>query len=162
MKTELINIATATNPAKCYAATAIMTADHKLVSGLIKDYEKATTTVTKNKLVTQICTELSVHAQVKKEIFYPVVSLVMKDHELVPETTVEHATLKSLITKVKSVEPDGEMFDAKIKALSEYVQHHVREEQDEMFPKAKATKLDMIDLGDKSRARKKRLMAQRT
>lgn len=162
MKTELINTMKTTHSAKSHAATAILTADHKRVSGLFKDYEKATTKVTKKKLVSQICTELSVHAQVEEEIFYPAVKQAMKDHELVPEATVEHSTLKSLIAQVEDVEPDGEMFNAKIKVLSEYVKHHVKEEQDEMFPKANATKLNMMDLGDKITARKQELMAQLT
>lgn len=146
---------------KSQDATALLRADHKLVSGLFEEYEKASTKAMKKKLVTQICMELSVHAQVEEEIFYPAVKQALKDHALVPEATVEHATLKSLIAQVEGVEPDGEMFDAKIKVLCEYVEHHVKEEQDEMFPKAKATKLDMVELGDKMAARKKELIADR-
>ena len=76
-----------------------------------------------------------------------------------PEATVEHASLKDLIAQVKDVEPEGEMFDAKIKVLSEYVKHHVKEEQNQMFPKAKASKLDMVQLGAQMAARKEELMA---
>jgi hypothetical protein len=72
---------------------------------------------------------------------------------------VEHATLKALIAQVKGVEPDGEMFDARMKVMSEYVKHHVREEQNEMFPKAKPTKLDMLALGAKLSERKAELLA---
>ncbi len=85
----------------------------------------------------------------------------MHDHELVPEGTVEHATLKSLISEVEGVEPDGEMFDAKIKDLSEYVKHHLKEEQNEIFPKAKATDRDMKTLGASMAARKQELVAER-
>ena len=85
----------------------------------------------------------------------------MHDHELVPEGTVEHATLKSLISEVEGVEPDGEMFDAKIKDLSEYVKHHLKEEQNEIFPKATATDLDMKTLGARMAARKQELVAER-
>ncbi len=86
----------------------------------------------------------------------------MKDKELVPEATVEHATLKDLIAQVEGVEPEGEMFDAKIKVLSEYVKHHVKEEQNEIFPKAKATSLDMRELGVQLLERKKAILAERT
>jgi hemerythrin superfamily protein len=81
----------------------------------------------KKEIVAQICNELSVHAEVEEEIFYPAVKEALKDQELVLEATVEHATLKDLIAQVKGIEPDGEMFDAKIKVLSEYVKHHVKE-----------------------------------
>ena len=101
------------------------------------------------------------HAQVEEEIFYPAVKAALKDKELIPEATVEHATVKDLIAQVEGVEPDGEMFDAKIKVLSEYVKHHVKEEQNEMFPKAKASNLDMGELGAKMAERKTELLAQR-
>src|SRR5450830_157129 len=140
-------------------ATALLKADHKLVSGLFEDYEKASTKAMKKKIVAQICTELSVHAQVEEEIFYPAVKKALNDYLLVPEATVEHATLKSLISQVEGIEPDGEMFDAKVKVLCEYVEHHVKEEQNEMFPKAKATKLDMMELGSQIAARKTELLA---
>lgn len=147
---------------KSQDATTLLRADHKLVSGLFEKYEKATTKAMKKKLVSEICMELSVHAQVEEEIFYPAVKKALKDHELIPEASVEHATLKSLIAQVEGVEPDGEMFDAKIKVLCEYVEHHVKEEQNEMFPKAKATQLNMMELGDKITARKQELIAKRS
>jgi hypothetical protein len=147
--------------AKPHEATALLRADHKVVSELFAQYEKARATSRKKNLVAKICTELSVHAQVEEEIFYPAVKQALKDHELVPEATVEHATLKDLIAQVEGVEPEGEMFDAKIKVLSEYVKHHVEEEHTEMFPKARKSSLDMVELGLEIAARKKVLLAQR-
>ena len=161
MITEPNKTAKHTPPLKSQEATSLLIADHKLVSGLFADYEKASTKAMKKKLVTQICMELSVHAQVEEEIFYPAVKKALNDHELVPEATVEHASLKTLIAQVENIEPDGEMYDAKIKVLSEYVKHHVKEEQEEMFPKAKATHLNMVELGEKITARKQELIAQR-
>ena len=146
---------------KATSATELLRADHKLVSSLFANYDKARLTSKKKEIVTRICQELSVHAQVEEEIFYPAVKKALKDKELVPEATVEHATLKSLIEQVKDVEPDGEMFDAKIKVLCEYVEHHVKEEQNEMFPKANATKLDMVELGAEIAARKQALMTEK-
>lgn len=148
-------------PSKAQEATALLRADHKLVSELFAAYEKTRGTPKKKQLVAQLCTELTVHAQVEEEIFYPAVKQALKDKELIPEATVEHATLKQLIGEVEGVEPIGEMFDAKIKVLSEYVKHHVKEEQDEMFPKARATKLDMAELGARIATRKKVLLAKR-
>lgn len=148
--------------AKPQEAIALLKADHKLVNQLFAEYETLRSPAKKKQLVSKICTELSVHAQVEEEIFYPAVKRALKDKELVPEATVEHATLKDLIAQVEGVEPDGEMFDAKIKVMSEYVKHHVKEEQNEMFPKAKGTKLDMHELGAQLQQRKTELLAQRT
>lgn len=142
-------------------ATAILRADHKLVSDLFEEYETTRTTSKKMQLVARICAELTVHAQVEEEIFYPAVKVALKDKELVPEATVEHATLKDLIAQIENVQPDGEMFDAKVKVLSEYVKHHVKEEQNEMFPKARATDLDMVKLGAQLKSRKDELMTLR-
>jgi uncharacterized protein (UPF0335 family) len=142
-------------------ATVMLRADHKLVDSLFAEYAASKSNSRKKGIVQKICSELSVHAQVEEEIFYPAVQKAMQDHELVPEATVEHATLKSLIAEVEGVEPDGEMFDAKIKVLSEYVKHHVKEEQNEIFPKAKATDLDMKLLGARIATRKEEIVAER-
>lgn len=140
-------------------ATALLKADHKLVSQLFAEYEKTRSTAKKKTLVARICRELGIHAKVEEEIFYPAVKAALKDKEMVPEAIVEHASLKELMAQVEGKEPDGEMFDAKIKVLSEYVKHHVKEEETEMFPKARKTKLDMKALGAQMTARKDELKA---
>jgi iron-sulfur cluster repair protein YtfE (RIC family) len=162
MTTTAKKTAASVSPGKRQDATTLLRADHKLVNDLFADYEKARSANKKKQLVAQICSELSVHAQVEEEIFYPAVKRALKDKELIPEATVEHATLKDLIAQVEGIEPDGEMFDAKIKVLAEYVKHHVKEEQNVMFPKAKETDLDMKALGDQLSERKAELMAARS
>src|SRR5690606_21499366 len=146
---------------KAVEAIKLLRADHRLVNGLFEEYENTTSVKKKRELVAQICTELTVHAQIEEEIFYPAVKQALKDKELIPEATVEHNTLKQLIAEVEGKEPDGEMFDARIKVMSEYVKHHVKEEQTEIFPKAKTTKLDMEELGALLMERKEELLAQR-
>lgn len=146
---------------KAQEATALLKADHKAVDALFEQYESARSVTKKKALVAQICTELTVHAQIEEEIFYPQVKEALKDKELIPEATVEHATLKELIAQLEAAEPDDEMYDAKVKVLSEYVKHHVKEEQNEMFPKAKASKLDMHALGEQLQQRKDELLAQK-
>ena len=143
-------------------AIALLKADHEAVNQLFAEYEKTRSVSTKKSLVAEICNALSVHAQIEEEIFYPAVKTALKDKLLVPEATVEHTTVKELIAQLQGVEPDGEMYDAKVKVLSEYVKHHVKEEQNEMFPKAKASSLDMADLGARMAARKDTLLAQTT
>jgi len=149
------------NTSKSQKATSLLRADHKMVSDLFAEYEKARSPAKKQTLVAQICSELTVHAQLEEEIFYPAFKQATKDKELVPEATVEHETLKDLIAQVEGVKPEGEMFDAKIKVLSEYVKHHVKEEQEEMFPKAESSDLDMIELGAAISERKAELLAAR-
>lgn len=141
-------------------AIALLKADHQVVSHLFAEYEKTRSVANKKALVAEICTALSVHAQIEEEIFYPAVKAALKDKLLVPEATVEHGSVKDLIAQLEGVEPDGEMYDAKVKVLAEYVKHHVKEEQNEMFPKAKAASLDMAELGARMAARKEDLLAQ--
>ena len=141
-------------------AVALLKADHEAVSQLFAEYEKTRSVPNKKALVAKICTALSVHAQIEEEIFYPAVKAALKDKLLVPEATVEHAGVKDLISQLKGLEPDGEMYDAKVKVLSEYVKHHVKEEQNEMFPKARASSIDMAELGARMAARKVDLMDQ--
>lgn len=141
-------------------AIALLKADHEAVSQLFAKYEKARSAPTKKALVAEICTALSVHAQIEEEIFYPAVKAAVKDKLLVPEAKVEHAGVKDLIAQLEGAQPDGEMYDAKVKVLSEYVKHHVKEEQNEMFAKVKGSSLDMVELGERMATRKAALMAQ--
>lgn len=141
-------------------AIALLKVDHEAVSQMFADYEKTRSVPRKKALVAEICTALSVHAQIEEEIFYPAVKTALTDKLLVPEATVEHASVKDLIAQLEGVEPDGEMYDAKVKVLSEYVKHHVKEERNEMFPKAKSSSLDMVELGARMAARKDELLAQ--
>lgn len=148
-------------PAAAKDAIALLRTDHETVSGLFADYEKTSSNAKKKALVAEICSALSVHAKIEEEIFYPTVKAALKDKLLVPEATIEHGSIKDLIAQLEGLEPDGEMYDAKVQVLSEYVKHHVKEEQNEMFPKAKATSLDMVELGARMAARKADLLAAR-
>ncbi|HDN9017161.1 hemerythrin domain-containing protein [Aeromonas salmonicida] len=142
-------------------AIALLRADHKEVSDLFADYEKTRSNAKKKALVAKICSELSVHTQIEEEIFYPAITTALKDKLLVPEATIEHGGIKDLIAQLEGAEPDGEMYDAKVKVLSEYVEHHVKEEQTGMFQKAKTTSLDLVELGARMAARKADLLAAR-
>lgn len=142
-------------------AIALLRADHKEVSDLFADYEKTRSNAKKKALVAKICSELSVHTQIEEEIFYPAIKTALKDKLLVPEATIEHGGIKDLIAQLEGAEPDGEMYDAKVKVLSEYVEHHVKEEQTGMFQKAKTTSLDLVELGARMAARKADLLVAR-
>ncbi|WP_267237588.1 hemerythrin domain-containing protein [Caenimonas koreensis] len=138
----------------------MLRADHKLVSGLFDEFEQTRSATKKKAIVEKICKELTIHTQLEEEIFYPAFQAALKDHELVPEANVEHQCVKDLIAQVQGVEPGGDEYDARVKVMGEFVKHHVKEEQNEMFPKAKNSKLDLMALGEQMFARKQALMAQ--
>lgn len=159
MTTTKTSTADKTKPAP-KDAIALLKADHEAVSQLFAEYEKTRSVANKKALVAELCTALTVHAKIEEEIFYPAVKAALKDKLLVPEATVEHGGAKDLIAQLEGVEPDGEMYDAKVKVLSEYVKHHVKEEQAEMFTKARTTSLDLVELGARMAARKDELLAK--
>ena len=147
-------------------ACDLLDADHKAVKKLFKEYEalmesrSRTTGQKKMELAHKICEELTVHAQIEEEIFYPQVRAAIKDNDLMAEADVEHASAKDLIAQIKGMSEVNEMFDAKVTVLGEYIDHHVKEERTEMFPKARAArKLDLIAIRDQLMARKEELMA---
>ena len=140
-------------------AITMLREDHKKVAALFDDYEKTRSVNVKRRLVETICQELTIHAALEEEIFYPAFKQAARDKELVPEARVEHASVKDLIAQVQGQEPQGEDFDAKVKVMGEFVKHHVKEEQNEMFPKAKKAGLDLADLGRQMAERKKQLLA---
>ncbi|HGY0992729.1 TPA: hemerythrin domain-containing protein [Aeromonas salmonicida subsp. pectinolytica] len=159
--TTVTNTSATSKSAATKDAIALLRADHKEVSDLFADYEKTRSNAKKKALVAKICSELSVHTQIEEEIFYPAIKTALKDKLLVPEATIEHGGIKDLIAQLEGAEPDGEMYDAKVKVLSEYVEHHVKEEQTGMFQKAKTTSLDLVELGARMAARKADLLADR-
>ena len=88
------------------------------------------------------------------------IALLKADHEAASHLFAEQEGVKGLIARLEGVQPDGELYDAKVKVLSKYVKHHVKEEQREMFPKAKASSLDMAKLGARMAARQDDLLVQ--
>ncbi|GAB3458564.1 hemerythrin domain-containing protein [Massilia terrae] len=141
-------------------AIAMLTADHREVKDLFEQYEKLTdrAKVSKKKLADQICDALILHASIEEEIFYPALRAAAKDAEdTVDEAVVEHAAAKDLIAQIQEMDPDDELYDAKIKVLSEQIEHHVQEEEKEMFPKAKKSGIDLAALGEEMAERKEEL-----
>lgn len=153
---------TATKPAAANIvdAIALLKEDHKKAKKLFKDFEKLKekgSDEEKAALVSQICMELTVHTQIEEEVFYPAFRKTKDAEDMVDEATVEHATAKDLIRQLQSMQPSDELYDAKVTVLGEYIEHHVEEEEKEMFKKAKRAKLDLAALGKKLASRKKAL-----
>jgi hemerythrin superfamily protein len=148
-------------------ACDLLDADHKAVKKMFKEYEELTSSRArsamqkKKDLAMQICQELTVHAQIEEEIFYPALRAAMKDTDLLDEAAVEHQTAKDLIAQIQGAGEPDEMFDAKVKVLGEYIDHHVKEERGEIFPKARAArKLDLVAMREELETRKEELMSE--
>jgi hemerythrin-like domain-containing protein len=142
-------------------AIALLKADHKKVSDLLKDFEEAEG-ASKRRIADQICNELHVHAQIEEEIFYPAARryLQREDRELVNEADVEHASIKGLVGRIEATALSDDHFDAFVTVLGEYVKHHVKEEENELFPKLKRTELDLQAVGAEIAKRKSELQAE--
>lgn len=144
-------------------ALELLKDDHKNVKKLFKEFDKLkeeSDTDQKKELVATICDELLLHAQLEEEIFYPVVRDAIDDDDLLDEAEVEHAAAKDLIEQLLSMEPDDELYDAKVTVLSEEIDHHVEEEEGEMFKKIRKAKLDTDALGQQMEQRKLELMEE--
>ena len=141
-------------------AITLLKQDHANVKAMFKEYEELgdRAFASKKKLADKICLELTKHAMAEEEIFYPAVREATKEAEdLVDEATVEHASAKALISQLGQMDPHDELYDAKVKVLGEYINHHVKEEEGEMFPNAKKAGLDLQALGERIAARKEEI-----
>lgn len=144
-------------------AITLLTADHRKVDALFRELEREDDTRRKVEIATTICNELTVHALAEEQLFYPeALPHLERDDKgtLIWEATIEHGTLEGLIDAVTGVRGDDPAFDAHMKVLKEYVKHHVREEENELFPAVRRTDLDLQDLGDRIVARKLELRKQ--
>ncbi len=142
-------------------AVAMLKADHRKVEGLFEKFEGATAAGQKQRLAEQICMELKIHTILEEEIFYPACEGKV-DEDLLSEAYVEHDSAKVLIGQIEDSEPAAEFYDAKVKVLSEEIEHHVKEEEARMeglFAQARKAGLDMDALGEQMAARKDQLMA---
>ena len=143
-------------------AIALLKADHRTVEELFEKFEKATGDGRKQSIAEEICLDLSVHAQIEEEIFYPACEGKV-DEDLLKESYVEHDGAKVLIADIVAGGPDDEFYDAKVKVLSEEIKHHVEEEEKRMeglFAQARKAGLDMDALGQELAARKQQLTEQ--
>ena len=146
-------------------ALELLIADHKEVKGLFKAYDKLAEadgdSEDKQALALQICTMLTAHATVEEELVYPAAREALgEDEDLVDEADVEHACAKELIAQIEAGTPDDPLYDAKVKVLGEYIEHHVREEEGQMFPKLRKSDLDLEAMGEEVAARKAELLGE--
>lgn len=145
-------------------AIQLLKADHKQVKALFREFDAAGERAyqTKHRIVQQAMQELEVHAAIEEELFYPAVdgSVDKEGKKLVDEAVEEHHVVKVLISELKTLAPDDERFAAKFTVLMENVEHHIEEEEDELFPEAEAALGDQLaELGTQMQQRKEQLLA---
>jgi hemerythrin superfamily protein len=145
-------------------AITLLSADHARVKELFKEFqdlkEEDGSAEDKFELVAQICNELKIHTEIEEEIFYPAVRKAIDDGDLLDEALIEHSAAKELIAQLEEMSPGDELYDARVTVLGEQIEHHVKEEEGEMFPKAKEAKIDGKALGAQMTQRKSELMAE--
>jgi hypothetical protein len=144
-------------------AIRLLKDDHAEVKQLFDRFEKLGDHASADEregIVREVCAKLTVHATVEEEIFYPAARELPEAEDLLNEAEVEHGTAKDLIAKLDAMESDDEMFDANFTVLSEYIKHHVKEEEGELFPKIAKSDLDLEALGAVMLARKEELTGQ--
>ena len=150
-------------PVPAQNADALLKADHRRVEGLFAQYENTEDSAQKQKLARQVCKELIVHTKLEEELFYPACREKGVEDDLLDEAQVEHDGAKILIAELIAGSPEDEFYDAKVKVLSEYIKHHVSEEEQPrtgIFAKAQKAGVDMTGLGQKLQARKEQLTAE--
>lgn len=143
-------------------AVALLKQDHRTVEALFDEFEDADESE-QSSLAERICNMLTVHAQIEEEILYPAAKEALEDEEeveLVSEANVEHQSAKELIAKIEGMTGEDERFKATVKVLGEYIKHHVKEEENELFPALKKTELDLKEMGSQLAERKFALMEE--
>lgn len=137
-------------------ACTLLDSDHRTVEQLFTEYQSATDQGQKSRLAQTICQELTVHATIEEEIFYPAFRKAARDDDMVDEAEEEHDEARDLIAEIE----DAEQMDPLMAKLQKAIEHHVKEERDEMFPKARKTAgLDLMALGARLESRKRELMS---
>jgi hemerythrin superfamily protein len=147
-------------------AIEMLKADHRAVKALFKKFAAlkadgdTDNQEEKSSVVQEICTALTVHTAIEEEIFYPAVRKAIDDEALMDEALVEHASAKDLIVQLQEMDSEDDLYDAKVTVLGEQIDHHVQEEEGEMFPEAKKSKVDTEELGSLMQGRRQELMSE--
>ena len=147
---------------KSAAAIEMLKEDHAKVKKAFKEFENMdrSDTETCRQVVQTVCDDLKVHTTLEEEIFYPAVREAIEDEDIMNEASVEHETAKMLIEQLENMEPDDPNYYATFTVLGEYVMHHVKEEEGEMFPEAKKAGIDLEALGERMQERRSELLSQ--
>jgi hypothetical protein len=161
----LDKVVSAVTPAKTdeeIDAIDLLKKDHDDVDALFKDYDMLAEgdgdADDRRALSTRICGMLAVHAMIEEEIFYPAARNAKVDAALLDEAQIEHGSAKELIAQIGAARSSEPLYDARVKVLGEYIRHHVKEEQGDLFPACRKSDMDMAELGARLQKRKDELL----
>jgi iron-sulfur cluster repair protein YtfE (RIC family) len=162
---KVISAVTASKDDQPLDAIDLLKKDHDDVDELLKDYAALTNDEAdprangdRRELSAQICGLLAVHAMIEEEIFYPAARRAGVKASLLNEAQVEHASAKDLIAQIGASKVSDPLYDARVTVLGEYIRHHVREEEQELFPECRKAEVDMVELGAQLEKRRAELM----
>lgn len=145
-------------------AVSLLMADHAEVKQMFEQYrqlvEGGGADDRRSELAAEICSALTVHAEIEEDVFYPAMRENIEDELLLDQAEVEHDSARELIEQIEAMDPGDALYDAKVLVLGEYVDHHVQEEENEIFPQAEKSGLDLDELGAELAERKRELMSE--
>lgn len=142
-------------------AISYLRAEHDRVEDLFASFDEikyGRADADKQRIVGEVCRELRLHAAIEEELFYPAVRGEIADDDLMNEATVEHDGIERLVADLEAMEPEDDMVNAKMHVLDAYVTHHVREEEENIFPKARESGIDLAALAGKMARRRAKLL----
>jgi hypothetical protein len=144
-------------------AIDLLDADHLAVHGLFQSYRELVrvnaSALQRRALAEEICIELTIHAKLEQELFYPAVREALHDPEVVDEAEDQHGSQRGFVGQILSTSPEDERYDARVAVLGDYFERHVRDEREQVFNRALAARLDLHSLARAISARREELKA---
>ena len=144
-------------------AIDLLDADHLAVHALFKAYRELVRTgapaLQRRALAEEICMELTIHARLEEELFYPALREALDDEDLVDESEEQHGSQREFVAQILATSPEDALYDARVTVLAEYVEQHVRRERELVFNRALASRLDLQSLARSLTIRKEELRA---
>ncbi|MEC9361804.1 MAG: hemerythrin domain-containing protein [Sinimarinibacterium flocculans] len=148
-------------PQDAVDAIDLLMQDHRTVESLFEEFSATDDKRKQRRIAHRICAELHVHAQIEEKILYPEAKAEVDEATgMINEGIVEHEAIKRLVREIPRLSATDEFFEPKLKVLKEFVEHHVKEEESETFPKLRDSGLDLRDVGERLAERKRRLAAR--
>lgn len=143
------------------SAIALLRFDHERIGFLFADYQQAASLADKRSIVARIADEWRLHTQLEHEIFYPAAKEALQGFELVPDFAAEHIAIDALLDALAGAQPGGEAYEANARTLTKFIAKHAKDEQGQLFQRAKASSMDLVALGRRLKQRKQELLAER-